>query len=201
MKKHWISAIALNVVGSAIVAFGLYNVHFVSGITEGGVLGLTLFFEHWLNISPALIGFVLNAICYGLGAFILGRGFIFYSVVAGVCFSGFYAVFEMIGPVFPRISEHPLIAAVIGALFVGIGVGLCVRGGGAPSGDDALSMSLSKLTRLGIQWIYLISDITVLALSLTYISFSKIFYSLVTVILSGQIISVISKENGQRTSR
>ena len=28
--------------GSAILAFGLYNVHAFSGVTEGGVLGLTL---------------------------------------------------------------------------------------------------------------------------------------------------------------
>ena len=30
--------------GSAILAFGLYNVHAFSGVTEGGVLGLTLLF-------------------------------------------------------------------------------------------------------------------------------------------------------------
>ena len=185
--------IILNIVGSAIVAFGLFNVHYVSGITEGGVLGLTLFLENWINISPSVSSFILNAVCYCFGAFVLGKGFILYSVISGLGFSAFYALFEAIGPVFPRISEHPIAAAILGALFVGIGVGLCVRGGGAPSGDDALAMSLSKLTHLGIQWIYLISDIIVLALSLTYIPFSKIIYSLITVLLSGQIISIVSK--------
>ena len=34
---------ALALLGSAILAFGLYNVHALSGVTEGGVLGMTLF--------------------------------------------------------------------------------------------------------------------------------------------------------------
>ena len=52
---------------SAVLAFGLYNIHALANVTEGGVLGLILLLEHWLHISPALSGFVLNAACYGFG--------------------------------------------------------------------------------------------------------------------------------------
>ena len=86
-----------------------------------------------------------------------------------------------------------LLAAVLGALFIGIGAGICVRCGGATSGDDALAMSLSKVTKIPIQWIYLISDLTVLGLSLTYLPLRNILPSLLTVILSGQIIGWIQK--------
>ena len=44
---------------SAFLAFGLYHVHSVSGITEGGVLGATLLLDHWFSLSPAVSGFVL----------------------------------------------------------------------------------------------------------------------------------------------
>ena len=47
--------------GSAILAFGLCHVHAYSGVTEGGVLGLTLLLHHWLGISPSTSGLVLNA--------------------------------------------------------------------------------------------------------------------------------------------
>lgn len=80
-----------------------------------------------------------------------------------------------------------------GAVFVGVGVGLSVRAGGATGGDDAVSMALSKLTKLDVRIFYLISDISVLALSLTYIPFSRIVWSLLTVVLSGQIIGQIQK--------
>lgn len=59
--------------------------------------------------------------------------------------------------------------------------------------DDSLALSLSHHFKIGIQWVYLLGDIIVLALSLTYIPFSKIIYSLLTVVLSGQLIGLIQK--------
>ena len=87
----------------------------------------------------------------------------------------------------------PLTASVVGALFVGIGAGLCVRVGGAPGGDDALAMSISRVAHIRIEWVYLLSDLVVLALSISYIPLNRIAYSLLTVILSGQIIGLIQR--------
>ena len=177
--------------GSAILAFGLYNIHSISNVTEGGVLGLTLLLQNRLGISPSVSGLVLNAACYLLGFSTLGRDFIGYSIVAGGGFSAFYAVCELFPPIWPGIAELPLLAALAGAAFVGVGVGISVRAGGAPGGDDALAMSISKLTGVVIQWVYLLSDLIVLGLSLSYIPIRRIVYSLVTVIVSGQLIGVV----------
>ena len=84
-----------------------------------------------------------------------------------------------------------MLAAVFCALFVGVGCGLCVRIGAAPAGDDALAMSLSRLLRVKIQWVYLVSDLVVLGLSVSYIPLTRIAYSLLTVILSGQFVGFI----------
>lgn len=181
------------ILGSAILAFGLYNVHSISGVTEGGVLGLTLLLKHWFDISPSVSGLILNILCYLLGFKLLGREFIAYSVVAGVSYSAFYAIFEQFPPLWPQIAQFPLAASIVGALFVGIGVGLCIMENSAPTGDDSLALSLSRHFKIGIQWVYLLSDLIILALSLTYIPFSKIIYSLLTVILSGQIIGLMQR--------
>ena len=177
---------------SAFLGFGLYHVHSFSGVTEGGVLGLTLLLEHWFKISPSVSGAVLNAICYALGWRLLGKSFIAYSAIATVGFSLSYKVCEFFGPLWPGLAEMPLLASVVGAIFVGIGAGLCVRAGGA-TGDAALSMSLAHITKWNIEWIYLGSDLVVLLLSLSYIPLSRIGYSLLTVILSGQIIGWIQR--------
>ena len=179
--------------GSAILAFGLYNVHSFAGVTEGGVLGLTLLLHYWFHISPAVSGLVMNFACYLLGLKVIGKKFIAYSVISGGAFSIFYAVFEQFDPLWPQLVNYPLLAAVVGALFVGIGVGLCVRMGGAPGGDDALAMSLAKITKIQIQWIYLLSDLVVLVLSLSYIPVQRLIYSLLTVVLSGQIIGAVQR--------
>lgn len=181
------------VCSSAFLAFGLCHVHSMSGVTEGGVLGMTLLLQHWFHISPAVSGLIMNCICYFLGWRLLGREFIVYSAVSTAGFSISYGIFEQFEPLWPQLYNMPMLAAVLGAVFVGLGAGLCVRIGGAPSGDDALAMSLSKLTHKKIQWIYLISDLIVLGLSVSYIPIQRIGYSILTVILSGQIVGLVQR--------
>ena len=183
---------------SAFQAFGMYNVHALSGVTEGGVLGLVLLIDHWFSISPAVSGFVLNTACYALGWRTLGKTFICYSIIAAAGFSVGYGICELFPPLWPGVADYPLLAAIVGALFIGIGAGVCVRVGGATSGDDALAMSLSYILKTPIERIYLLSDLTVLGLSLSYIPLRRIVYSLVTVILSGQIIGWIQKINKKK---
>lgn len=180
--------------GAGFLAFGMYNVHSISGITEGGVLGAVLLIQYWFHVSPALSSLVLNSLCYLLGWRTFGKVFLFYSGISALGYSAVYSVCELFPPVFPEIASMPLVASIVGSIFVGVGCGVCVRIGGAPSGDDALAMSLSRLTRIPIQWVYLSTDLLVLGLSLSYIPVSKIAYSLLTVILSGQIIGLFQRK-------
>ncbi|MGI5889093.1 MAG: YitT family protein, partial [Oscillospiraceae bacterium] len=119
--------------------------------------------------------------------------FLVCSFVSAGSFSLFYVLLSLTPRLWPSLSGKPLIASITGALFVGVGAGLCVRAGGAQSGDDALAMILAEKTRLSLTGAYLISDLTVLALSLTYIPPKRIVYSLITVLLSGQIIGLVQK--------
>ena len=180
-------------IGSIIQAIGIYNIHAVSSVTEGGVLGLTLLLKHWFDLSPAVSSFVLNLVCYGIGWRTLGKEFIGYSLISICVYSVSYGICEQFPPLWPEIANFPLVAALLGALFIGIGAGLCVRAGGATAGDDALAMSFSHILNLPIQWVYLFTDLTVLLLSLSYIPFRRIIWSLLTVTLSGQIIGIIQK--------
>jgi len=196
-----ITSCLIVVISSAVLAFGLYNIHSLSGVTEGGLLGLNLLLDYWFNISPSITNFVVSALCYLLGWKLLGRVFIIYSAVAAAGFSLFYRIFEQFDPLWPQLYDMPLLAAVLGAIFVGVGTGIVVRIGGALCGDDALAMSISHLTGIRIQWLYLIFDLTVLGLSLSYIPFTRIIYSLITVVISGQIIGFIEKAEFSRFKR
>ena len=190
IKPYRCAAAAL---GSVILAFGLYHVHSFAAVTEGGVLGLTLLFDHWLHLSPAITGFVFNAVCFLFGWRVLGREFVVYSLIATAAFSGSYALVEQMDPLWPQLYHMPLWAAVLGAAFVGVGAGISVWAGGASGGDDALAMAAIHLTGKPIEQIYLFTDLTVLALSLTYIPLSRIAWSVLTVVLSGQIVGLIQR--------
>ena len=174
--------------GAAILAFGMLNIHSRCQVTEGGILGLTLLLQHWFHITPGISGLILDLTCYFIGYKILGRDFLKSAIIASCSFSFFYNIFEYFGPVLPDLSAHPLAAAVLGGLFVGVGVGIVVRHGGASGGDDALALVISKSLNWKISRAYLFTDLTVLALSLSYIPFERIFYSLITVTISSYSI-------------
>ena len=177
--------------GSAILAFGLFNVHSQSRITEGGVLGTTLLLQHWFGISPSISEAVLDVCCYLLGLKYLGKSFLRYALTATGGFALSYALFERMGYMLPSMLDQPLLAAVVGGLFVGVGVGLVVRVGGAAGGDDALALVIAKLLQWPVSRAYLFTDLVVLLLSLTYIPLQNIACSLVTVTLSSFIIGKI----------
>lgn len=174
--------------GAMICSFGIHNIHQRTGITEGGIIGLMLLVEHWLHISPAYITPVLDIACYLLAFKFLGGDFIKTSIFSTLCVSAFYKLWEQFPPMLPDLSRYPLAAAVLGGIFVGIGVGLIIRQGGSSGGDDALALTISHTLHLRLSRAYLFTDITVLLLSLTYIPVSRIAFSLVTVTISSYLI-------------
>ena len=123
-----------------------------------------------------------------------GKQFLIYSIIATFSFSTFYEVFESIGPLIPVLNSK-FIVTILSGLFVGVGVGIIVRNGAAAGGDDALAMVISKITSLNIGNVYMIGDVAVLMLSLTYLSVYDIFWSLIAVNISGRTIDFIYNFN------
>lgn len=174
--------------GVAILSFGLFHVHDRSKITEGGVLGMMLLLQNWTGLSPSITGPVMDILCYALGYRFLGKAFLKNALFSSLAFAVCYRFWESVGYLAPDLSAHPLASALVGGVFVGVGVGLVVREGGASGGDDALAMVLSRLLRCPIERAYFATDFTVLLLSLSYIPVKNILFSLITVTLSSFVI-------------
>ena len=181
--------------GTAICSFGIYNIHRQTGVTEGGVLGMIVLLNYWFDISPSILSVSLDILCYVLAFRRLGLKFLIISGASSLSLSIFFRIWESFPPMLPNFYDRPLIAAFLGALFIGVGVGVVIRNGGSCSGDDALALFISNVTGWRISRAYLITDFTVLALSLSYIPFKRIFYSLITVTLSSYIIDLIQRTN------
>ena len=188
--------ILLILLGAMICTFGIHNIHQRTHITEGGMIGLMLLVERWLNISPAYITPVLDISCYLLACKFLGGRFIKISIVSTACVSGFYKIWELFPPMLPDLSAHPLTGAVLGGMFVGIGVGLIVRQGGSSGGEDALALTISHTLRWRLSRAYLFTDLTVLILSLSYIPLRRIVFSLITVTISSCLIDLVKDYKG-----
>ncbi|MDO5041505.1 MAG: YitT family protein [Peptoniphilus sp.] len=176
------------VVGCMIMAFTVVNVHMQADITEGGVLGLSLFLYKIFNLDPSYISPILDFMCFAAAISLFGKTFLKKTALASLLFGLFYKIFLSLGAFIPTLYDFPVIAAIVGGIGIGIGCGLVVTEGGAAGGDDALALMLSHKFKINISKAYLFSDFVILALSLTYIPMSRIFFSLLTTFVSSTLI-------------
>lgn len=202
-SKGW-RALGLNpktflriVLGTCIMSFGMVNIHGPSKITEGGVLGMVLFCQNVLSWDPAIVSPLLDIACYALGLKLMGRVFLKRALVASFSFAFFYKIFSLIGPILPNLYNYPLIASVVGGIFIGIGCGMVVISGGAAGGDDALAMVISKKMKWPMSRSYLTTDFVVLLLSLAYIAPRRLVFSLLTTLVSSFLIGQLEIKSGK----
>lgn len=183
--------LALIALGSAILTFGIHNIHQVVGITEGGVIGALLLVNHWFGLPSSIASPILDIVCYAVALRLLGAGFLGWSAVSSSCIAGFYALWEHLPHLLPDLTALPLVASIAGGVFVGVGAGLVVRAGASAGGDDALALSIQKLSGWRLSRCYLVTDLSVLGLSLSYIPVTSIVFSLITVCISSPLIDFI----------
>ncbi|NTV90424.1 MAG: YitT family protein [Clostridiales bacterium] len=181
------------VLGTAISSFGVYNIHQQTNITEGGIMGLVLLLNHWTGLPVSILSPLLDISAYIFAFRFLGKDFLKVSLVASISLAAFFRLWEQFPPVLPDLSGYPVAAAIAGGLFIGIGTGLIIRQGGSGAGDDALAMAVSKIAHCRIYQAYMVSDMIVLLLSLSYIPLGRIGFSIITVTVSSFLIDLIQK--------
>lgn len=196
-KQQILKSVLLIVLGSSILSFGSYNFNYQNSVTEGGVLGLILLIKNIFDISPAITSLIIDVSLFALGSKFFGKKFLLYSLVSTTTFSITYKTWESIGFLIPSLMNNMLIGSILAGVFVGVGVGFVVRGGGAAGGDDVIALLGNRFTKLKVNHIYLITDAIVLLLSLVYLDFKQVFFSIIAVTISGKIISLIYKDNDE----
>lgn len=189
-RRQFIEKILRILIGTTILAFGVYNFYYLNDITEGGVLGLLLLLKNLFDIEPSIANLIIDGVLILMGYKFFGKKFVMYTIFASVSFSVLYNFFEAIGPMVPEFSSM-FLATIIAGLSVGIGVGIVASAGCAAGGDDVLALVISKTTSLNIGKIYIVTDVIILLLSLSYLSSFDVFYSLIAVTISGRVIDYI----------
>lgn len=111
-----------------------------------------------------------------------------YSFLGSISFGVFYSLMENYSPFTIDLSNNLFIAAVVGGALAGIGLGFILRFGGATGGDDILTIVLSKKTRFTIGQIFFVFDAIVLALSLYYLNWTEIAFTILSIAVQAKNI-------------
>ncbi|MBE3549821.1 MAG: putative membrane protein [Brockia lithotrophica] len=173
--------------GAFFVAFGFSRFFLPHHIIDAGVNGLAMLLAYRLHLFlPALVLFFNAPFLYlGYrefgGRFVLGAG---YALLALAFFLG------VLAPPVP-LTESPILASIFGGLFVGLGIGLILRGQGSVDGMDLLALVLSERTDFSVGEIALALNAVVFALAAFLLSPESGMYSALAYYVAFRTVDVV----------
>jgi uncharacterized membrane-anchored protein YitT (DUF2179 family) len=127
--------------GSSIAAIGLQFFLLPNNLLDGGVTGIAIISAYLsgLPFGAFLLLFNIPFVIVGFRKF--GKDFALYSILGIVVLAALTFVHVPHG-----FTDQPILAAIFGGIFVGIGSGLVIRYGGIIDGADTIAILIDKVT-------------------------------------------------------
>ncbi|WP_421378972.1 YitT family protein [Bacillus salacetis] len=182
------------ILGSLLVAIGI-NAFFVpQHFLDGGMIGIGLISHYWLDFKPGLTIVVLSIPLYIL-AFYFDRS-LFYKSIHGLWLSSL--LIDMLKPLSENIDLIPVMSALAGGVFVGVGIGLMLLAEAATGGTDLLAQIIGKSTGWNVGLIIFVIDTFVLLGGFTLIGAYSFFHSLLAVSTVGFFTALLTHNKNRK---
>lgn len=153
-----------DIAGSILYAAGIYSFAYAGKFAPGGISGLSIIINHYINTLPiGLCSLLLNIPIILFTYKTLGKKFLAKSLVSMVIVS---LTLDYVFPHLPTYSGSQLLAAIFAGSLSGIGLSLIYMRGSSTGGTDFIILSLRKLRpHMSIGNITIIIDGSVLLLN------------------------------------
>ena len=163
------------VVGVFSAAFGLEGFLLANQFIDGGVTGVSLLISNLTGWSLSALLVVINAPFIVLGYYNLGKAFAIKTMLAIISLAIVLLLFD-----FHVVTADKLLVAVFGGFFLGVGVGLSVRGGAVIDGTEVLAIYLSKKLGATIGDIVIVINVLIFSAAAHFLSLESALYSMIT---------------------
>mgnify|MGYP003301552372 CR=1 FL=1 len=195
MKKS--KAILMTILGTMITGFAIGSFLTPNKIVGGGASGISTILYHTLGIQPGLSFFVLNILFLLVGLTVLGREFIFKTLIGISLLSVFTQVFTY----FPIHTENLILAVIFGGVLYGMGIGISFAAGASTGGTDIIGRIIqTKFSFIPIGKMLLLVDGIIILISLiVFKNIELTLYGIMALFITSYSIDlVISKLNISR---
>lgn len=172
--------------GIFVAGFGLKSFLLPIGFIDGGITGISLLLSKLSNWPLSILIPLLNVPFIILGFKSVGRAFAIKTCLAIVGLSLCLAFIS-----YPVLTNDKLIVAVFGGFFLGAGIGLAIRGGGALDGTEVMAIYIGKKSTLTIGDVILILNIIIFSFAAWLLSFEVAFYSILTYLAASKTVDFI----------
>jgi uncharacterized membrane-anchored protein YitT (DUF2179 family) len=125
----------------------------------------------------------------------LSKQILVYTLLGSGAFSLFYFLLENHFPFIIDLTNHMFLAAVLGGILSGSGLGIILRVGGATGGDELLMYVLNKYVKLTIGQMFFLFDTIVIVSSLYYLTWTQAVYTILATKVGTKVMDIIYQRN------
>ncbi|MGZ3819964.1 MAG: YitT family protein, partial [Mucilaginibacter sp.] len=175
------------VLGMLSAGMGLKGFLLSSKFIDGGVTGISMLLAETLGLPLSVLIFIINLPFLFLGYRRLGISFAIKSALAIAGLSLCLAFVQ-----YPDVTHDKLLTAVFGGFFIGVGIGLAIRGGAVLDGTEIAALLVSKRFQLfKVNDIILLLNVVIFSAAMFFLGVESALYSILTYLSASKMIDFI----------
>lgn len=183
---HSIKEYVFIAIGVFSAGFGLNGFLLPNDFIDGGATGVSLLLVNLTELPLGILLIAVNIPFVILGARTINRKFAFRSIIAISCLA---IVVHFIH--YPTVTDDKLLIAVFGGFFLGLGIGMSMRGGGVIDGTEVLAIYLSRKLSVTIGDVLLLINIVIFSFGAYVLSIETALYAILTYLAAAKTVDFV----------
>ena len=172
--------------GVSSASFGLKSFLLPNGFLDGGVVGISLLTNVLTDIPLPYLLILINLPFMIIGYTQISKTFAIKTLVAIIILALCLAFIE-----FPMVTNDKLLISFFGGFFLGLGIGLSIRGGCVIDGTEVLAIYTSRKTALTVGDIILILNIVIFAVAAYVRDIETALYAILTYLVASKTVDFV----------
>lgn len=184
--SHAVKEYIFILIGVFSAGFGLKGFLLPNRFIDGGVTGISLLLQNVTSLELSYFLILVNLPFLVLASKTIGVKFAIRSIAA-ISLLAFVVHFVE----YPIITEDKLLISVFGGFFLGLGIGMTMRGGSVIDGTEVLAIFLSKKLSLTIGDVLLLINILIFSVGAYILSVETALYAILTYLAAARTVDFV----------
>ncbi|EIJ40370.1 YitT family protein [Galbibacter orientalis] len=183
---HEIHDIIYLLIGVLSASFGLKGFLLPSSFIDGGVTGISLIVRELTELPLSILIFTLNLPFVILAYIAISKRFAINSAV-GILLLAFAVHYIP----FPTITDDKILIAAFGGFFLGLGIGMAIRGGAIIDGTEVLAIYISRKSSLTVGNVIMLFNVFIFMTAAYILSTEIALYAILTYFSASKTVDFV----------
>lgn len=172
--------------GVLSATFGLKGFLLPDGFLDGGAVGISLLITAVTGFDLSYLIIIVNIPFILIAYTQVSRMFALKTLVAILALAVCVALID-----FPLITHDKLLISFFGGFFLGLGIGLSIRGGSVLDGTEVLAIYTSRNTALTVGDFILMLNIVIFSVAAYLLNIETALYAILTYLVASKIVDFV----------